>query len=249
MRVLLTRAREASEKSARRLARAGHETLILPLMRYRDTSEPVPAGVHEAIAFTSAEAAHSLGRRIAANPALRDLKTLPAFCVGEATAGASRKAGFANTISAGGDAAALAGMISASAPQGLSILYPTQPNRSLDLAAALPRCRIAEFIAYEAEMLDPGGAVFAAAISACDSAFLYSPRSAGHFADLLRAHASPAALQRLTLIAISEKTARAITTGHADWAKEAGFGVAIAASPDEDAMVSLLGGGTGGSTA
>ncbi|MCU0791141.1 MAG: uroporphyrinogen-III synthase [Nitratireductor sp.] len=245
MRVLLTRARERSEKTARKLKAAGHEAIILPLVDYRDTSAAVPAGHYDAVAFTSAEAVRSLARRIAADPGLTTLFSLPAFCVGAATAQACRAAGFHDVRSADGDADALAGLIASSPPEMLSLLYPAQPGRTLDLAAALPERKVAEFHAYEAVPGDPGVAAMKRAIEACDVVFLYSSNSASHFVDLLRANGMPASFARLTLIVISEKTARAITTGRAEWAKEAGIRIEIAASPDEDAMVSLLGGGPG----
>jgi uroporphyrinogen-III synthase len=240
MRVLLTRARERSEKTARKLERAGHEAVILPLMRYRDTDKPVPSGQFDAIALTSAEAVRSMARRISVNPSLAGLIALPAFCVGAATAESCLEAGFADVRSADGDAFALAALIGSPARQGMRLLYPAQPERTLDLRAVLPHWSVTEFTAYEAEPLDPGADAFNDAVTACEVVFLYSSRGASHFVDLLRAHGKPASFRRLTLIAISEKTARAITTGLPDWAKEAGISVAIAASPDEDAMISLL---------
>lgn len=245
MRVLLTRARERSEKTARKLRAAGHEPVILPLFGYQDTSTAVPPGRYDAVAFTSAEAVRSLERRIAADPGLKSLLSLPAFCVGGATAGACRDAGFRDARSADGDAAALAGLIASSLPAAACLLYPAQPNRTLDLAAALPGWKVVEFNAYEPVPCYPGTDALKQAISGCDVVFLYSRDSASHFADLLQADGMPASFPRLTLIAISEKTAHAITTGHADWAKEAGIRIEIAASPDEDTMVSLLGGGPG----
>jgi uroporphyrinogen-III synthase len=247
MRVLLTRARDRSEKTARKLERAGHEGIILPLVRYRDTDEKVPAGRFDAVVFTSAEAAASLARRLDEDPPLASLRDLPAFCVGAATADACRAAGFADARSADGDAADLAQLIETSlggkgAPR---LLYPAQPNRSHDLAALLPGFEVCQFLAYDAEPIDPGRAAFRDAVSRCDAVFLYSQRSASHFVDLLLAHGEAAFLPRLTLIAISEKTARAVTAGRANMAGEGELRVVIAAAPDENAMVSLLRGGAG----
>jgi uroporphyrinogen-III synthase len=251
MRVLLTRARGQSEKTARKLAAAGHEATILPLMRYRDTDENLPGGQFDAVAFTSAEAVTSLARRIDADRSLSALRGLPAFCVGAATAGACRAAGFADARSADGDAADLARLIEKSlgGKAAARLLYPAQPNQSQDLAALLPGFEISRFTAYVAEPLDPGRSAFRGALSGCDAVFLYSQRSASHFADLLQAHAQAAFAKRLTLIAISEKTARAITDGRSVVAKETGLHVAVAASPDENAMISLLAGGAGGNAA
>ncbi len=251
MRVLLTRARERSEKTARRLAAEGHEAIILPLMRYRDIDENVPGGRFDAIAFTSAEAVASLARRIDADPSLSGLRGLPAFCVGAATASACKTAGFGEVHSADGDAAALAELMARTsfAAQRPIVLYPAQPNRANDLGAMLPGLDVREFKAYHAEPFDPGQKAFVEALLGCDAVFLYSPRSASHFAELLLAHVESAFAKRLTLIAISEKTARAITDGRSGAAKEAGLSIAVAASPDENAMISLLAGGAGGNTA
>lgn len=251
MRVLLTRAREQGEKTARKLAAAGHQAIILPLMTYRDTDENLPGGRFDAIAFTSSEALRSLARRIDADPSLSGLREVPAFCVGAATAKACRAAGFRDVHSADGDAAALADLMARSgfAVQNPIVLYPAQPNRSNDLGALLPGFDVREFTAYVAEPFDPGPKLFLEAILGSDAVFLYSQRSASHFADLLLSHVEAAFAKRLTLIAISEKTARAITDSRSLVANEGGLRVAVAASPDENAMISLLAGGAGGTTA
>jgi uroporphyrinogen-III synthase len=251
MRVLLIRERERCEKTAARLSRDGHEAIILPLAEYHDTGEAVPAMPFDAIAFTSAAAVESLSRRIGCDDSLARLRQAAAFCVGEATAAAARELGFDDVRNAAGDSARLAGLIAGSSlsRQGARLLYPTQPSRAFDLSAALPQWQVCDFNAYEARQTDPGRAAFASAVQHCDVVFLYSPRSAGHFVGLLVKHVTSDALPRLTLIAISEKTAEATRTsqnigaGHGFSTKNDRFHILVAASPDENAMFSLLGAG------
>jgi uroporphyrinogen-III synthase len=251
MRVLLTRARERCDKTAARLARAGHETLILPLWEYRDTVAPIPEGRFDAVAFTSAAAVESLSRRIGRDAALAGLLHVAAFCVGDATAAAALDNGFTDVRNAGGDAAGLAEMLAQAGPDmtGRRLLYPAQPDRAFDLAAALPQWDVREFNAYEARQCDPGKTAFNAAVERCDVVFLYSPRGASHFVDLMVNHVTSDVLPRLTLIAISEKTARATRTGRTidaglDFsANNARIRILVAAKPDENAMISLLGAG------
>ncbi len=159
--------------------------------------KPCPTGRFDAIAFTSAEAVASLARRIDADPSLSGLRELAAFCVGATTAQACSAAGFGDVRSADGDAVALADLMAKSAFASKSpiVLYPAQPNRSNDLGALLPGFDVREFTAYVAEPFDPGRKPFLEAVSSCDAVFLYSQRSASHFADLLLMHVEAASCQ------------------------------------------------------
>jgi uroporphyrinogen-III synthase len=242
MRVLLTRARDRCEKTAEKLAAAGHEAIILPLSQYEDSEAPLPEGRFDAVAFTSAAGVESLSRRIGKDPSLESLRLLPAFCVGDATAQCAGEHGFAHVRNAQGDGEELAALILREGPAAGRLLHPTQPGRAFDLAAALPGWEVRQFEAYEASLLDPGPEAFVAAIKACNVGFLYSPRNASHFVDLLVKHVTQGELPRLTLIAISEKTARAARAGFSDdLAADARFRILVAGRPDEDAMIELLG--------
>ncbi|MCG6856605.1 MAG: uroporphyrinogen-III synthase [Salaquimonas sp.] len=217
MKVLVTRAREAGEKTASRLRQRGYDPVLLPLFENCDTGAALPETEFDAVAFTSSAAIHVLAAR-PADEWSRLLK-FPIFCVGEATAQAARDAGFHKTFIGAGTAADLPGLILAelapaetqkSAPPRL--LYPAPHDRAFDLAAALPGVMVSEILIYRAEALDPGRKALEAALMSCagGAALLYSARSAEHLATLATKHALADRLAGLTLIAISENVARAI---------------------------------------
>lgn len=211
---------------------AGHEAVILPLLEYEDTGAALPPGPFDAVAFTSAAALSVLVRR---DQGLEPLLGLPAFCVGHATADAARAAGFGRIEQAGGDGESLARLVSSRSGRGGigSILYPAPVHRAFDLAAAVPQTGIVTVEVYEAVMRDPGDDALGAALARAQAVFLHSPRTASHFAELLSRSGTGGIPRGLTLIAISEKTARA--------AREVlDLPVLVAGAPEEDAMIALL---------
>jgi uroporphyrinogen-III synthase len=235
VRVLVTRTADRCEATARKLVAFGHEAVSLPLSRHVDTNEPFPPGRHDAIAFTSAAAVEAIARRIETAAAERYLLSLPAWCVGEATAIAAAKHGFLDARSGGRDGAMLARMIAAghSAGSRSRILLPTQENVAFDIAAALPGLETAAMIAYKVVEIDPGRDLLQAALASSDAAFTYSPASAGNLLAVSERHHLLEQLVRLTLIAISEKTAAVLRKlGRAE--------IKVAQSPEEDAMIRLL---------
>ena len=240
MRVLITRAADNAARSAAALESLGHSAVVLPIFSYRDLAGPLPAGPFGALVFTAARSVAALAGRLEAGGAGRELRLPPAFCVGEKTAEAARKAGFGNAIVAGGTAQELAQTIAGRAGDLAMrrLLYPAPRHKALDLAGALPGFEIIEMPAYEAVAGDPGGEALRRALSQSDAAFIYSPRSACHLLELARRHACMDNLTRLTLIAISEKTARAVRQG-------VQMPVLVAAAPEERAMLALLGRGSG----
>lgn len=135
MRVLVTRPQPEGERTARALRERGHEVLLAPMLRI----EPIPdakigEGPWSAIAVTSANAVQA----IAMHSAQPRLLSLPVFTVGARTAAAARAAGFAETHSADGDVAALAGLIGASAiDRARPVLYLAGTERARDLGRLL----------------------------------------------------------------------------------------------------------------
>lgn len=240
MKVLITRAEENAARSAAALQSCGHSAVLLPIFSYRDLGAPVPQGPFGALAFTSAQAVKVLAGRLERGEAGMELYRTPAFCVGQATAEAARLAGFAKVIAAGGTGEELARAIAEhggelAAPR---LLYPAPRHKAFDLAQALPGLELVEMPAYEAAALDPGGEALSEAIARSDATFIYSPRSAYHLFELARRHACMDNLTRLTLIAISEKTARSVP-------QAARARVLVAAEPEERAMLALLDRGSG----
>ncbi|GIL02655.1 MAG: uroporphyrinogen III methyltransferase [Alphaproteobacteria bacterium] len=238
VRVLVTRAAGPAARTARRLRRAGHEPVRLALVACRDTGAAVPGGNHDGIVFTSAAGVEGLAQRLAGAPP-GDLRALPAFCVGPATARAARAAGFARVLVAAGDAKALAAAVRYHFGDGTKaarLLYPAAADRAFDLTGALATHGIAvQTVAlYAAELVDPGAGRLAAALDACagGAALLYSARTAAHLFVLAARHRLGEQMAGLTFLAISENVAAAVPQG---------LRVAVAARPDEDALLELLG--------
>src|SRR5690349_13378863 len=104
MAVLVTRPHPDGEATAEALRARRFEVLLAPMLQF----EPVPFHDDEqarygAIILTSANALRAIAGELEGHRILK----LPLFAVGEHTAAAAREAGFAEVISAKGDAEAL----------------------------------------------------------------------------------------------------------------------------------------------
>jgi uroporphyrinogen-III synthase len=173
---------------------------------------PSPEGF-DALLLTSANAIRHGG------PELERLSTLPAHCVGEATAAAARDAGFAVAgVGSGGVEALLR-----SVPPDLRLLHlcgvdryePEEPSHS-----------IAGIAVYRSETLPPPenfGRIEGSVVA------VHSPRAAAHLAAL----ATEMRIQRqsVAIAAISSRAAGAAGDG---WAR-----VEAAAEPDDSALLAL----------
>jgi len=101
MNILVTRPEPGASATASRLAAMGHQPVLLPCLTISPRPLKPPASP-AAIIITS-------GQAIPAHPA--SYQTIPVFCVGDATAGRLREAGFSSVLSASGDAAGLLHLI------------------------------------------------------------------------------------------------------------------------------------------
>lgn len=135
MRVLVTRPEPDNARTAEALRAQGHEVLLAPLLRIEPVANAdLGAPPWAAVLMSSANGA----RAVAAHPRRGELVMLPALVVGRSSADAARGAGFANVISADGDAGDLARLAAehlagARAP----LLYLAGEERSGNLASAL----------------------------------------------------------------------------------------------------------------
>jgi uroporphyrinogen-III synthase len=132
VRVLVTRPEPDGERTAERLRARGCEVILSPLLRV----EPVSAelgGAWDALALTSVNAV----RAISKHSALPGLRATPLYAVGARTAEAARAQGFANVISADGNAGVLAGVMVTQLRPGARVLYLAGEDRAGDLAGAL----------------------------------------------------------------------------------------------------------------
>jgi len=183
----------------------------MPLLESRPTPiESCPApGEAEAVAFTSARAVSPFAERCGVLP-------LPTFAVGEATADAARKAGFADLRLGGGDAAALAETLSRSFPPGARILHPSGATVARDLGDLLAPHGIAvrRLVVYETRPVAAFSPAAAEALAAgdLDAVLFMSPKTADSFMKLLRQAGLELATRRLTAFCLSAAIAERLVS-------------------------------------
>jgi uroporphyrinogen-III synthase len=230
MRVLVTRARDDGERTAKKLAARGHEAVLAPVVEIVPTGEPMPAGPYDALVVTSAHAGAAL-------LSLAD-KQKPVFAVGERTAEAAREAGFACVVAGEGDALSLSGLIRTSMSPGLVLLHVAARHRKDEPAASL---RAAGFLvrpweAYEARAVQglPPTTIAALRAGQIGAALHYSRRSAGLFVRLAEQAGLESALRALPHLCLSADAAAPL--------EAAGVPTLTAERPSEDALLGLLDG-------
>jgi uroporphyrinogen-III synthase len=214
MRVLITRPREDGERLARRLAGAGIEVVLAPVMDicFR-TNEMVVLDNVQAVLLTSANGARSL----AATTSARDI---PILAVGEATAETASGFGFKAVTSAGGDVESLADTIIATCnPAGAPRLQLVERRVLYD---AVPIAALSEeaFRALETGPLD--------------AALFFSPRTAEAFVSLARSGGLVECCRRLDALCLSEAVAARLSGS--EWRR-----VLVSPRPDQEALLELMG--------
>lgn len=213
MRLLVTRPLPAGAATADRLQALGHDVTLAPLMATEAMAWTLPEPLPAAVMLTSAFAA-----RLANNAAVYHL---PAFAVGAATARAAREAGFVDVREGGGtvqalvDGAAAAGMTSLLHLAGTDLTPVVTPAGLIVITRTVYRARLLPL----------------AAVPGLDWVLLYSPRSAAHFA--AEADRLGAARRAIGVAAISAATLAAAGEG---W-----HAAAVAAAPNEDALLAAIG--------
>ncbi len=147
MNVLLTRPALENERIASQFENRGVQTLVWPLTKIVALARtcPIPRGVRALLA-TSANGIRCFAR-------LSINRELPVFAVGDRTASVARVLGFTEVQSAGGDATALAEMVS-DLPYK-TFLHPRGRETAVDLNAILgPGKQIIDTVLYG---MDPAG--------------------------------------------------------------------------------------------
>ena len=132
MKVLVTRSSEDAGETARKLAIAGHDALVAPILvtRYREGA-PLTLDDVQAILATSANGVRALARRT-----MR--RDVPVFAVGPQTMAMAREAGFDSVRNAHGDSKKLAkATILWAAPDAGSLLHVHGGQDASALAAEL----------------------------------------------------------------------------------------------------------------
>ena len=233
MRLTVTRPQADSERSAAALRARGHQVLVAPLMQV----EPVAAEIRESWAAVIITSANAPGA-IAAHPARAALIKLPVFAVGRRSADACRQAGFSDVTAAGGDLRDLVRLIVARRADAKGpLLYLAGEDRAADLIGELTARGIAAEmrIVYRAVTAPfPPDLISALKAGEIDAVLHFSRRSADNY--LAGAAQAGIAQQALAVrhFCLSAQIAEPLSG--------AGAGqIAIAARPDEAALIDLLG--------
>jgi len=230
MRIVVTRPQSDGERTASALRARGHRVLVAPLMQV----EPVAAdlgGSWGGVIITSANAPNA----IASNPSRIALAGLPLFAIGDRSAEAARDAGFKDVTSANGDVRDLLRLIAARGGVGLApLLYLSGEDRAADLVHELSTREIAAEmrVVYRAVTVPfPPALIEALKAGDVDTVLHFSRRSADNYvagAKMAGIIGPALAVRHLCLSApVAEPLASAAS-------------VAVAARPDEAALIELL---------
>lgn len=234
----MTRPEPGAAETARRVAALGWEPVLAPaLVLEPRPGAPLPSA--QALLLPSRAAARAV-------PSLP--RATPVLAVGEATAAEARTHGFVNVTAADGDAAALAALSSERLdPAAGPLLLAVGAGYGAELAAALRErgFRVLRRVVYAAGPAAslPESARAALASEAVVAALFFSPRSAGCAISLLRGAGLAGTLARAEALAISPRVAavlEAAAPGGPRWR-----GLRVAARPDQDSLLRLLGPGPG----
>jgi uroporphyrinogen-III synthase len=228
MRVLVVRPEAQASASAARLAAAGHDPLVAPVLSIEATGAPPPAGPFAAVVVTSANAAPALF-------SLKQASDLPVFAVGRRTAAMLDTMGCGPTVSAP-DAVSLARLVAEQLAPARLLLIAGR-DRKGEPAASLARlgCQVAVWEAYHAIAAPnlPETARDALAGGDLDAVLHYSRRSAETALALVAAAGLHADFGMLRHLCLSDDVAEGLSG-------LSGATVKVADRPDEDALLALL---------
>jgi uroporphyrinogen-III synthase len=227
-RIWITRAQPGAQATAERVTALGLEALVAPVLAVRDLPTVIDLAGVGALAFTSANAVRAFVARC-------EVRDLPVFTVGAATAAAAAAAGFGEIASADGAVNELAGLIKDRAANlNEVVLHPGASEPAKDLSGVLNATGVeARTLAlYETVPVEVPRSVLDG-VGTISAVLVHSPKAARRLAAIL----ADRPLSHLTAYALSPEVCAPL----------AGLGLAqmIAAPlPTEDALLSLLVGTT-----
>jgi uroporphyrinogen-III synthase len=232
MRVLVTRALDDARRTARELARRGHDALIAPLSEIRpiDAAEPRLDGVQAVLATSS--------NGILAFARLCRRRDIPVFVVGANTAATARVAGFPQVRSADADSKGLAAAVGRFLQPGAGVLlHATGKNSARDfywkLAEAgfeIRTCELYEMVPY---CQLPAEAISAFRAHTIGAALVLSPENARLLAESIRRAGATGECAHIVACCISAAAAAQLD--------HIGFGaVRMAEKPDLASVLALL---------
>jgi uroporphyrinogen-III synthase len=235
MAVLVTRPHPDDEATAVALRAKGFEVLLAPMLRFE------PVAFHDdtdarygAVIVTSANALRGIEPHLAGSRLLK----LPLFAVGEHTAAAARRAGFAKVVPANGDATALRELMLESVKtkdlkKAATLLYLAGADLARDLAGELGErgFNVVTHTTYRMipVMSLPGEVRDAFAANGIEAVLHYSRRSARAFLEAARAAGVEISALAIPQCCISDGVAAVVRDAGAPQ-------VTIARSPDENAL-------------
>ena len=234
MRILVTRPEPDGERTAQKLRARGCDVLLGPVLRIRHLEEAdLGAGPWDAVAMTSANAAHALER----HARRLEVTQLPVLTVGRRTAEVARAVGFTNMASANGNEQALAHLIGAHVARGNKILYLAGEDRAGDLATAVAPhgVRVETVVVYRAVAADrlPEPAAAAVRAGEVNGVLHFSRRSAVIYLDCARAAGVLDSALKPFHYCLSKAVAEPLVAAGANR-------VMVAQSPEENALLDLV---------
>ncbi len=238
MRVLVTRAEKAGQKTAARLLALGHQPILLPLAKPVHTPQNAIAALsqpHSGLIITSGEAVRALE---AIKVQLAPHFSTPLFVVGSTTEKAARRLGFHTLQTADGDGAALARLIGQNAQKSDDpLLYLAGKPRAKTLehelqAQDLP-LTTAEIYRMETIVYQPQDIVHALDNTPVDAVLLYSAETTRRFCALPMPDRVATLLASAHCLCLSEQVAGPLIAPF-------NTHVAIAEHPDEESLLALL---------
>jgi len=230
MRILLTRAKADSERTAVHLAALGHASLISPVIEIVGFPVKLPAQKFDAIVATSAHAFAAVD--------VRELADAPLYVVGERTREAAERVDWIAPIRVGADVQELVELLRQDSARLRHVLYLAGRHRKPDIGAAAKEMSldldvVETYVAREAPSLTPE-AEAALRTGEVDAVMHYSRRSAELFVTLADRAALWADAKKLLHFALSNDVAEPLSA--------AGVQPRVAARPDEDHLLALLAG-------
>jgi uroporphyrinogen-III synthase len=229
MRLLITRPEPDNERTAAALRAKGHEVVLAPLLHIETVAEAdFGAPPWTAILLTSANGA----RALAGHPRRGELMNLPVLAVGRSSAEAARAAGFADVISADGDADDLARLAAErfGAARG-PLLYLAGEDRSAEWT--VPNLTVHTVVVYRAAKANrfPPGARAMLEQGGIDGVLHFSRRSVESYIDCGRDSLGTA--MRPIHFCLSERAAEPLRLAGASR-------IAVAPQPDEASLLALV---------
>jgi uroporphyrinogen-III synthase len=229
--LLITRPVDDAQALIDRLGDLGVDSIVAPVMDIHYIGGPALdlTGV-QGFLLTSANGVRALAVRT-------ERRDIPCFAVGDATAREAERLGFAAVASAGGDVDGLAALVfEVCKPAAGTLLHAAGTVSAGDLAGALAASgfKVRRERLYDAKAVAvlPSDARAALSSGTLDGVAIYSPRTARLFGTLVADAGLSAALERLTLFALSDNVSIAT---EANWKARI-----IAARPDQESLLDAV---------